>query len=388
MKEKFLELRKETPADLEKVWKKVHVMETLSLNKRVSNISSLEEAKEIAKNKGLDVINIIKKEDPKRFNFSDKHNTVVAVYFPERKFLSYSEPPKYKYDTPEFQEFTQRLIKKRFPDRPILLNTTVRRYTEGKMPIHAGGFTGGVYDFGAEIILDRVFKTGEPDTKVILTHELTHKRRDIDKKERETEIDVEEIETELETIQRGGIIDNRYTDYAGYWNMLGRNWRKNQKQDYRTLTGRKAPKRYDALEIPVTDSIAGNIDTRKTITNLWDVIRSNKLKEEREMEVEREIKGRGSDPENIDTSFITSEGDKYHFFSPSGRAKPRQIAKFIDRADGMTGEEDIWQIMDVGKRLLISDKATPNRVVKKQKHYKKKKLKKNLMNDILGFKFF
>lgn len=389
------------------------------LEQKIENVS-FDEAKELAKKKGLDIAKIQKEEDPvERYVFYDKQNTLVAAYFPIKRFFLCSPPPTYKKDTPEFQRFAKNLIRRRFPDRPDLLNTTIRRYTEGEMPSDTVAFVGGAHKLGAEVVLDRSYRIGDPDLKHTITHELVHKRREMDSEEN-LEGDKEEIETELETIQRKGIVDLKFTDDAGYWLMLGGNWRNLQKQDYRTLTGRDAPRSYDACREPVTSNIIGNISARKAGTNLWDIIRSGKLEEEQEHEGKMfPTRKKIRNPENIDTSFITSEGDKYHFFSPSGRAKPRQIAKFIDKADGITGEEDVWQIMDVGKKLLIFDKATPDRIVKKQKKKhkvlnmfpqfrkfefptinvtqksidtktitKKKKLKKNLMNDILGFKFF
>ena len=356
------------------------------LEEKIENVS-FDEAKELAKKKGLAISKIQKETDPvERFAFYDKHNTVVAAYFPIKRFFLCSPPPKYKQDTPKFQRFTQKLIKRRFPDRPGLLNTTVRRYTEGEMPLGAAGFVGSAHELGAEILLDRGYRVGDPDLKYTLTHELVHKRREMDGEGKISEGDKEEIETELETVQRKGIVDLGFTDDAGYWLMLGRNWRNLQKQDYRTLTGREAPMGYDVCGKPVTDRIVGNINTRKTATNLWDIIRSGKLEKERERMFPARKKGRVSNPENIDTSYITSEGDKYHFFSPSGRAKPREIAKFIDRADGITGEEDIWQIMDVGKRLLISDRETPDKVIGHKKR-KIKKSKDRIMR-VLSFKFF
>lgn len=335
------------------------------LKEKIENVS-LEEAKELAKKKGLAIAKIQKEEDPvERYAFYDKQNTLIAAYFPIKRFFLYSPPPKYKQDTPKFQRFTQDLIRQRFPDRPSLLNTTVRRYTEGRLPSDTVAFVGGAHKLGAEIVLDRNYRMGDPSLKHTLTHELVHKRREMDSNE-SLEGDKEEIETELETIQRRGIVDLGFTNDAGYWLMLGNNWRNLQKQDYRTLTGRDAPKSYDACREPVTTNIKSNINTRKIDTNLWDIIRSGKLERDQEREgrsIRRKI--RVSNPENIDTSYVTSEGDKYHFFSPTGKAKPRKIAKFIDRADGITGEEDVFQIMDVGRKLLISDKATPDRIVRK-----------------------
>ena len=381
------------------------------LEEKVDNVSSLEEAKRIAKEKGLGIVKIQKETKPKeRYVFYDKHNTLIAVFFPMKRFLLWSQPPKYKQDTPKFQKFTKDLIRQRFPDRPDLLNTTIRRYTEGNMPSDTAAYVGGAHKLGAEVILDRSYRIGDPGLKHTITHELVHKRREMDSEEN-LEGDKEEIETELETVQRRGIVDLGFTNDAGYWLMLGRSWRNLQKQDYRTLTGRDAPKSYDACRQPITSNIKGNINTQKNRTNLWDIIRSGKLDREQEHEGKMfptRKKIRVSDPENIDTSFVTSEGDKYHFFSPSGKAKPRKIAKFIDKADGVTGEEDVWQIMDVGKKLLISDKGTPDRIVRKPfglmlpsfkpisfgipnmktKRPKKKKLKKNPISDILGFKFF
>ena len=376
------------------------------LDEKIENVS-FEEAKELAKKKELNVTKITRIKEPvDRYTFFDRYNSVIARYYPKERNFLYSLSPKYKYDTPGFQEFTQNLIKRRFPDRPGLLSTVIRRI---EMPIDAAAFSGGAQDFGADIIVDNRYKTNDINTKYdlnyILTHELTHVRRALDGEEKtEPEDDKEEIETELEALQRGTIIDSRYTsNYAGYWNMLGPIWPVKQKQDYRTLTRREVPRDYDVLEKPITHRIVGNINTKKKATNLWDLIRSGELKEKIVVEEEiarkdeHEYRGKrkylrrfkkSKNPENIDTSYVTSEGDKYHFFSPSGRAKPRKIAKFIDGADGIMGEEDVWQIMDIGKRLLISDKGTPDRVVKKQKYYKKKKLKKNLMSDILAFKFF
>ena len=120
-------------------------------------------------------------------------------------------------------------------------------------------------------------------------------------------------------------------------------------------------------------------------------------------------------------SFITSEGDYLHSFSPTGKTKPIDVARFLDRSDRVTGEEDVFQILDRGRKLLISDKATPDRIVKphkqkplgfvpkfkpldmpafnlpftevkkvKPKPQQKKKLKKSKdpIKDVLSFTFF
>ena len=55
------------------------------LEQKIENVS-FEEAKEIAKKKGLDIAKIQKKTDPvERYAFYDKYNTVVAAYFPIKR---------------------------------------------------------------------------------------------------------------------------------------------------------------------------------------------------------------------------------------------------------------------------------------------------------------
>ena len=354
-----------------------------------------------------------------------------------------------KGEDPELQRFAQKLIKHRFPDRPSLLSIKIRKGSKEVLG-GAGGCT--VLDSslpeygGVNIILSDQFKTGSGDMKNILTHELTHQRRFVggehklgyhetrmglkDKRYDESmESDKEEIETELEAIQRGTIVDFRtglMRVYGGYWSAaLGRNWRDFQLQDYKTLTKREPPKDYFSLIIPSTRKITQNITLRKRDTNFWSAgIRRGGLKE-LFPGVEREDEGRLNmiigRAENIDTNYVTSEGDYLHAYAPFGKVKPLKLAKFLDRIDGVTGEEDVFQILDRGKKLLISDKATPDRIVKplkKQKPFgfvpkfkplgmpafnlpfmevkkvtktqqkKKTKKSKDPIKDVLGFTFF
>ena len=355
------------------------------------------------------------------FSFYDRDNYHVANYFPESKYFIYTDPKEVKKDVeeskeweeqeirkeegiktmvtkgedPELQRFAKKLIKHRFPDRPSLLSIKIRKGSKEVLG-GAGGCT--VLDRslpeygGVNIILSDEFKTGSGDMKNILTHELTHQRRFVggehklghhetrmglkgERYDESIESDKEEIETELEAIQRGTIVDFRtglMRVYGGYWGAaLGRNWRDFQLQDYKTLTKREPPKDYFSLVIPSTRKITQNLALRKRDTNFWYAgVRRGGLKE-LFPGVEREDEGRLNmiigRAEDIDTNYVTSEGDYLHAYSPFGKVKPLKIAKFLDRRDGITGEEDIWQILDTGKKLLISDKATPDRIVKSHK---------------------
>jgi hypothetical protein len=69
------------------------------------------------------------------------------------------------------------------------------------------------------------------------------------------------------------------------------------------------------------------------------------------------VKGKGTfdirgNLENVDTYFITSEGDMFQFYSPEGTANPKTLAKFIDRADGEVKEERVYEYRD-GKLVRI-----------------------------------
>ena len=426
---------------------------------------------------------IHKDEEPIHiFHFYDKDNYHVANYFPESKWFTYVDPKDIKKDVkeskeweeqevrkeegvktmvtrgedPELQRFTQKLIRHRFPDRPSLLSIKVRKGSKEVLG-GAGGCT--VLDSslprygGINIILSDEFKTGSGDAKNILTHEFTHQRRFMEGEHKlgyhrtrmelkggridpSVEADKEEIETELESIQRGTIVDFRtglMRVYGGYWGeALGRNWRDFQLQDYKTLTKKEPPKDYFSLVIPSTRKITQNIALHKRDTNFWFAgVRRGGLKEIFPEGDEEKVKRKFGDvreegrlnmiigrAEDIDTNYVTSEGDYLHAYAPSGKIKPLKLARFLDRSDGVTGEEDVFQILDRGKKLLISDKDTPDRIVKpikkqkpfgfvpkfkplgmptfnipfiskpKTKQKKKVKKSKDPITDVLSFKFF
>ena len=437
-------------------------------NKRTDN-TTLKSAQYVAKNRAnaVRVEEEYHKEDDIHVHFFyDSNDDQVATYILEEKRFFYSDREQQKktikgitekkvsitraeHEDPDFQPFVKKLIRKRFPDVSSLLSIKVRKEIGDELPPHAGAICvpyGQVSDVGANIIIARDEKGS--DLKMILTHELTHQRRRSagEFKPYENEADKEEVETELESVQRGAIVDygmGRYAICGGYWGeALGQNWRIWQKQDYETLMKRKVPRDYFELIIPSTRKISSNISLRKRDTNFWSAgIRRYGLDKTLESMVEdgeeaipriiapkkrtkNMITGRA---ENIDMSFVTSEGDYLHSFSPTGKTKPIDVARFLDRSDRITGEEDVWQIMDRGKKLLISDKGTPDRIVKKQKKkptvgklpefkqfkfpsinlpfvkvtqksegvrtnpnkkIKQKKHRKNTIDDILGFKFF
>ena len=390
-------------------------------DKRIDD-TTLKSAQYIAKTKAnaVRVEEVYEEEDNTHvYFFYDSNNDQVATYILEEKRFFYSDREQQKkviggklekeqsitraeQEDPGFQPFIKKLVKHRFPDVPSLLSIKIRREIGDELPPNSAGISvpyRQVSDVGANIIVNRDEKGS--DLNMVLTHELTHERRRSagEFKPYDTEADKEEVETEMESIQRGSIVDygrGRYGDIGGYWGALGRHWRIWQKQDYETLTKRKVPRDYFELVIPSTKKISSNISLRKRDTNFWNVaIRKGGLEKiigsmiedgnEEDKAIPRIIShkrrtknmitGRA---ENIDMSFITSEGDYLHSFSPTGKAKPIDVARFLDRSDKITGEEDVWQIMDVGKRLLISDKATPDRIVRKplkktKRHQKKQK---------------
>ena len=372
-----------------------------------------------------------KNEEPIHiFHFYNKDNFVVAKYFPNYKHLIYADIKDVVKSTEEerlwdqqeerekkgiesivtgkkdmeFQEFTKKIIRKRFPDRPGLLSVKIRKCSQDVLE-GVGGCT--VLDSslskygGVNILISDMFKTGSPDAKNVLTHELTHQRRFNEgehklgrhtvirepksRPDETMESDKEEIETELEALQRGTIVDYG-TGLAGlqgsYWGIaLGRNWRDFQLQDYKTLTKRESPRDSSSLIIPSTRKITQNISLHKRDTNFWYAgVRKGGLKQLFSQDDVKEDEGRLNmiigKAENIDTNYITSEGDYLHAYSPFGKVKPLKMAKFLDRIDGVTGEEDVFQILDHGKRLLISDKATPDRIVSKSLKKKKTQQKK------------
>lgn len=411
---------------------------------------SLEEAKEIFKNKAGSiryerVILDFGEGKFERYTFYNAENVHVGTYLSDTKFLFYypvDVQSKFKYDIkklegverikegyieedPEFRDFTRKLMRRRFSDVPSLLSIKIKRVDVNKIPENVGGLrmgSGIAREFESNIIIPNNYQMDSPEMKLALTHELSHERR-YERGEDKSESDMEEIETEMEAIQRGTIVDYGSGGFSlpeagSYWGRaLGRNWRSLQKDDYKILSKMSAPIGYPNLIIPSTRKIVSNISQRKSNTNIWDAtIRKGALVDLIKSQKDESI------GENISMLFKTSEGDFLHTFSPTGKAKPKEIARFLDKTDGITGEEDIWQVLDRGKKLLVSAKDTPDRMVKKPKQKKKpvvfnmfpqfrefefptillqksvdtkttsgkkiKQSKKDPIDDILGFKFF
>jgi type III secretion system FlhB-like substrate exporter len=193
---------------------------------------------------------------------------------------------------------------------------------------------------------------GHADLVETMVHEATHFRRHVqeDAKLRKliNDSDSEEKETVHEsTLREGGEIVAS-TSHPGYYYYVKMPYPQVRRQDRSTLGAKGEAGITSTPEIE--DMVTSN--QGKTELNKVMIAQPRRLGK-----ASGRVKGKGvfsllPNPENIDTYFITSEGDMFQFYSPKGTANPKVLAKFIDRADGKVHEERVYEYQD-GKLVRI-----------------------------------
>lgn len=274
----------------------------------------------------------------------------------------------------------KKILKKRFPDVPELGNIDIEFSRFSKFEEDVGGDSVAGLTFypnnkkePVTIFLNKDrMKRYSPEYKHTLTHEGVHVRR-YKYGEECPDDDKEEAKTELETNIRKGIVDMKFAKFPGYYGHFD-NPLLSANEDYKTLTGAKIiPKGYGSAKIPSTNNINDMIDRKSQKTNLWWALVTKRLKfdEDKGNELKsgrgrKQITGKS---ENIDTHYVTSEGDRAHVYSPRGKIKKKGVAKFIDRLDGIVGEEVVFEVLDNRRKNILIGKKT-----KKTKKSKKKRV--------------
>ena len=263
----------------------------------------------------------------------------------------------------------KKILKKRFPDVPELGNIDIEFSRFSKFEEDVGGDSVAGLTFypndkkePVTIFLNKDrMKRYSPEYKHTLTHEGVHVRR-YKHGEECPDDDKEEAKTELETNIRKGIVDMRFAKFPGYYGHFDKPLL-SAGEDYRTLTGSNTiPKGYGSAKIPSTNGIIDMINRRAPKTNLWRALVVERLKFDNNDDNEfKDGKGRKKvtgKSEDIDTHFLTSEGDRAHVLSPNGKVNKKGVAKFIDGLDGVVGEENVFEILDKRRKKLKLKKKT------------------------------
>jgi hypothetical protein len=205
------------------------------------------------------------------------------------------------------------------------------------------------------VIDDDTHKTDYAEESMI--HETSHLRRNIQKDARLKKImgdkDSEEKETVHETSARAGEDLLKSSSNLSYYQYVAGNYPETRFKDLKTLDLHTKSGEINTTKIEkrIIDNQGKTLLNKETVSQKGHGRRINEEGKLQNKLSKKELQKR----KNIDTLYVTSEGDIVHAYSPKGTINPKKFAKRVDAMDYQRGEESVYQIEN-GKRTILLKK--------------------------------